>query len=67
MEYNSESLCGLRIVRKTDETLPNFIKRKPTQERERKRNKGARTKVQKVQANSPKEAGQKEVREPLST
>jgi hypothetical protein len=46
-----------------DEILPNFVERKHPRKRE-KRKQGARTKVPR-QANSPKEAGDKEVVEPL--
>jgi hypothetical protein len=48
-------------TRDHSETLPNFIKRKHPI----KRNKGQGPKSR--QANSPKEAGHKEAREPLST
>jgi hypothetical protein len=47
----------------SDETLPNFKKRKH-QERERKRNKEQGPKSR--QADNPKEACHREVREPLS-
>jgi hypothetical protein len=48
-----------------DETLPNFIKRKHPRKGE-KNKQGARTEVL-LRANSPKEGGHKEEREPLIT
>jgi len=47
-----------------DETLPNFIKRKHPRKGE-KNKQGARTEV--LPANSPKEGGHKDEREPLIT
>jgi len=52
-------MSGQSKRRENDETLPNFIKKKKsTQGRERKRNKGQGPKSR--QANSPTEAGHKE-------
>jgi len=55
------------LEKSNDETLPNFIKRKHPRKGEKKKQ-GARTKDQGPgtrQANSPKEVGHKEEKEPL--
>jgi hypothetical protein len=57
--FNSFFIVFIPIPVLSDETLPNFIKRKRPTKGEKKKQR-ARTKV-----NSPKEVGHKEEREPL--
>jgi hypothetical protein len=67
-KYVSIRLCNC-LEKSNDETLPNFIKRKHPRKGEKKKQ-GARTKDQGPrtrQANSPKEVGHKEEKEPLRT
>jgi hypothetical protein len=52
--------------RSGDKTLPNFIKRKHPSKGVKKKQ-GGKDQLKSRQANSPKEAGHKELREPLST
>jgi hypothetical protein len=60
-----EAYWDLRLGQLIDETLPHFIKKENTQERERKRDKGPLPKSR--QANSRKEVGHQEKMEPLRT